>query len=44
MRQWVSAIARLAGQPDFGGEFAGRQWKPTEEELAEAINSRRASA
>jgi 1-acyl-sn-glycerol-3-phosphate acyltransferase len=44
MRHWAVSIARLAGQPNVAVEFAGRQWKPTEEELAEAISGRRASA
>ncbi|MCI0360769.1 MAG: 1-acyl-sn-glycerol-3-phosphate acyltransferase [Planctomycetaceae bacterium] len=44
MRRWAAEIARLAEQPDFAVEFAGRQWKPTEEELAQAMSARRASA
>jgi 1-acyl-sn-glycerol-3-phosphate acyltransferase len=37
MRQWVGQIAKLAGHPNFEPQFAGRQWKPTAGELAEAI-------
>lgn len=32
MRQIVQAIARLAGRPDFQPQFAGRHWKPGQEE------------
>lgn len=32
-------IARLAGQPDFEPQLAGKRWKPTEEELVEAITN-----
>lgn len=31
----VKAIAELAGQPDFEPQNAGRDWKPTAEELAD---------
>ncbi len=34
MRLWAAQIAALADQPDFEPQFAGRQWKPTAEELA----------
>jgi 1-acyl-sn-glycerol-3-phosphate acyltransferase len=33
----MKAMAELAGQPDFIPELAGRQWKPTAEELAAAM-------
>ncbi|MCA9145608.1 MAG: 1-acyl-sn-glycerol-3-phosphate acyltransferase [Planctomycetaceae bacterium] len=33
MTRVVNEIARLAGQPDFQPEFAGRKWKPTEEQI-----------
>jgi 1-acyl-sn-glycerol-3-phosphate acyltransferase len=33
----MKEIARLAGQPDFEPELAGKRWKPTEEELEEAM-------
>lgn len=32
MRQIVLKIARLAGRPDFTPQFAGRHWKPGQEE------------
>jgi 1-acyl-sn-glycerol-3-phosphate acyltransferase len=34
LRDAIREIAQLAGQPRFEPEFAGRQWKPTEQELA----------
>lgn len=34
LRDSMLAIARLAGQPDFPLEMAGRNWKPTQEEIA----------
>jgi 1-acyl-sn-glycerol-3-phosphate acyltransferase len=37
MRQWVGQIAKLADRPEFVPQFAGRQWKPTTAELAEAM-------
>jgi 1-acyl-sn-glycerol-3-phosphate acyltransferase len=39
----MKEIARLAGQPDFEPQLAGRRWKPTQEELeaAMAAQSRR---
>jgi hypothetical protein len=37
MRQCVGQIAQLAGRPEFVPQFAGRQWKPTPAELAEAM-------
>lgn len=33
----MKEIARLAGQPDFEPELAGKRWKPTEAELEEAM-------
>jgi 1-acyl-sn-glycerol-3-phosphate acyltransferase len=33
-------IARLAGQPEYEPQLAGRQWKPTEEELAAAMEGK----
>jgi 1-acyl-sn-glycerol-3-phosphate acyltransferase len=33
----MKAMAVLAGQPDFEPELAGRNWKPTAEELAAAM-------
>jgi 1-acyl-sn-glycerol-3-phosphate acyltransferase len=36
-------IARLAGQPEFQPELAGRNWKPTAEELAAAVATGRRS-
>ena len=35
--QAMKEIARLAGQPDFEPELAGKRWKPTTEELEEAM-------
>jgi 1-acyl-sn-glycerol-3-phosphate acyltransferase len=46
MTRVVKEIARLAGQDDFVPEFAGRKWKPTEEEIEsglEALNRRNSS-
>ena len=34
MLRTVRAIAELAGQPDYQPELAGRQWKPTPDEVA----------
>ena len=34
MTRCVAQIAELAGQPGFEPQFAGRNWKPTAEELA----------
>ncbi len=34
MRLWAAQIAALVDQPEFEPQFAGRQWKPTAEELA----------
>ena len=39
MTRIVKEIARLAGQEDFKPEFAGRKWKPTEDELLADIES-----
>lgn len=39
MRRCLAEIARLAGEPDFEPRLAGRNWKPTEEELAAATSS-----
>jgi len=36
-RRAIKAIAELAGQPDFEPRIAGRQWKPTQAELEEAM-------
>lgn len=33
----MKEIARLAGQPEFEPQLAGRCWKPTQEELEEAM-------
>lgn len=33
----MKEIARLAGHPDFEPQLAGKKWKPTAEEVAEAI-------
>ena len=33
----IRAIAALAGQPQYEPRIAGRQWKPTAEELEEAM-------
>ena len=42
--QAMKEIARLAGQPDFEPQLAGRHWKPTKEEIdaAHARQRRRA--
>jgi len=40
LRDTLKAIARLAGQADFEPEIAGRQWKPTQEQLATARQER----
>jgi 1-acyl-sn-glycerol-3-phosphate acyltransferase len=37
MQAWFSEMIRLAGQPDFVPQRAGRSWKPSESELAEAM-------
>jgi 1-acyl-sn-glycerol-3-phosphate acyltransferase len=37
MRRILKAIAALAGQPDYEPQIAGRNWKPTEEEIEAAI-------
>ena len=37
MRRVLKAIATLAGQPDFEPQLAGRNWKPTQEELNAAM-------
>jgi hypothetical protein len=37
MLRCLKSIAELAGRPDFKPQLAGRQWKPTPEELAEAM-------
>jgi 1-acyl-sn-glycerol-3-phosphate acyltransferase len=39
MERIARALAALAGQPGFQPQIAGRNWKPTEEELAEAMNA-----
>jgi 1-acyl-sn-glycerol-3-phosphate acyltransferase len=39
MRQIIAALAALAGQPDFQPQIAGRNWKPTEAELAAAMDA-----
>jgi 1-acyl-sn-glycerol-3-phosphate acyltransferase len=36
-RRAIKAIAELAGQPAFEPQIAGRQWKPTQAELEEAM-------
>jgi 1-acyl-sn-glycerol-3-phosphate acyltransferase len=36
-RRILKAIAALAGQPDFEPQIAGRKWKPTDEEIEQAI-------
>ena len=33
----VKEIAKLSGQPDFQPKLAGKNWKPTDEEVALAI-------
>jgi 1-acyl-sn-glycerol-3-phosphate acyltransferase len=37
MRRALTAIAVLAGEPDFAPQLAGRNWKPTQEELEAAM-------
>ncbi len=37
MQAWFSEMARLADEPDFVPQRAGRSWKPSETEIAEAI-------
>jgi 1-acyl-sn-glycerol-3-phosphate acyltransferase len=36
MHRILKAMAELAGQPDFEPKIAGRNWRPTDEELIEA--------
>jgi 1-acyl-sn-glycerol-3-phosphate acyltransferase len=38
MERIASALATLAAQPGFQPQIAGRNWKPTEEELAAAMD------
>ncbi len=33
MRRCMREIAKLAEQPDFEPQIAGKRWKPTEEEM-----------
>jgi 1-acyl-sn-glycerol-3-phosphate acyltransferase len=40
MRRCLSAIARLAGQPDYQPRLAGRAWKPTAEEITAHLAAR----
>ena len=40
MKEVVCRIAELAGQPEFEPRMAGRHWKPTASELAEAMSRR----
>jgi 1-acyl-sn-glycerol-3-phosphate acyltransferase len=40
MRQALKRIASLAGRHDFEPRFAGRNWKPTAEELAAAMDAK----
>jgi 1-acyl-sn-glycerol-3-phosphate acyltransferase len=37
-RRMLKAIASLAGQTDFEPQIAGRKWKPTEEEIQQAMD------
>jgi 1-acyl-sn-glycerol-3-phosphate acyltransferase len=37
MQAWFSEMSRLARQPDFEPQMAGRSWKPSAAELEEAI-------
>jgi 1-acyl-sn-glycerol-3-phosphate acyltransferase len=37
-RRMLKAIAALAGQTDFEPQIAGRKWKPTEEEIQQAMD------
>ena len=39
-REILKCIARLAERPDFGPRLAGRNWKPTTEELAAAMDAK----
>lgn len=41
MLRCLRSIAALAGRPDFKPQLAGRHWKPTAEELAEAMEGTR---
>lgn len=41
MLRCLKSIAGLAGRPAFKPQLAGRQWKPTPEELAEAMEGAR---
>jgi 1-acyl-sn-glycerol-3-phosphate acyltransferase len=38
MRRVLKSIADLAGEPDFEPQLAGRNWKPTQEELNAAMD------
>jgi hypothetical protein len=38
-RDIIKALAALADRTDFEPQIAGRVWKPTEEELAAAIDA-----
>jgi 1-acyl-sn-glycerol-3-phosphate acyltransferase len=40
MLRCLTEIARLAGKAEFAPQLAGRQWKPTAEELALSTNNR----
>lgn len=37
LRRSLKAVAALTCHPDFEPQIAGRHWKPTEEELEEAM-------
>jgi len=39
MERIIAALAALAGQPDFQTQIAGRVWKPTDAELAAAMDA-----
>ncbi|MBI2479704.1 MAG: 1-acyl-sn-glycerol-3-phosphate acyltransferase [Planctomycetia bacterium] len=39
MTRVVKAIAKLAGQEDFEPEFAGRKWKPTDEQIQSGLET-----
>ena len=39
MERIIRALAALAGQSDFQPQIAGRNWKPTEQELAKAMDA-----
>ena len=41
MTRVVKDIARLAGQDDFEPEFAGRKWKPTDEQFQADLQARK---